>query len=99
MGKIVGFILFRIMGYSKCASTFRPQYLLFQLHLDEVTFCLELAGRGVLIASWLAAVCRTELSRFREFISWLRFGKVFLSVFEAILDQSLCRSKQCKLSA
>lgn len=43
---------------------------------DEATFCLELLDRGILIASWLAGVCRTELSRFREFVSWLRFGKV-----------------------
>ena len=54
---------------------------------DEVTFCLELAGRGVLIASWLAAVCRTELSRFREFISWLRFGKVSLFLLKELLNE------------
>ena len=70
----------------------RPQYSTFQLRSDEVTFCLELADRGVLIASWLAAVCRTELSRFREFVSWLRFGKVPLFELK-ILEQNLCRSK------
>lgn len=52
---------------------------------EEATFCVELAGRGVLIASWLAAVCRTELFCFREFISWLRFGKVPLFYIEGIL--------------
>ena len=74
MGEIVSSTFFRAMNYSYCA--FRPQYSTFQLLSDEVAFCLELANRGVLIASWLAAVCRTELSRFREFVSWLRFGKV-----------------------
>ena len=52
-----------------------------------MTFCLDLAGRGVLIASWLAAVCRTELSRFREFISWLRFGKVPLYALKQFLNK------------
>lgn len=52
-----------------------------------MTVCLELADRGVLIASWLAAVCRTELSRFREFISWLRFGKVPLIPSKELLNE------------
>jgi hypothetical protein len=26
------------------------------------------------VASWLAAISRRELSRFREFVLWLRFG-------------------------
>ncbi|KAF8807426.1 hypothetical protein BYT27DRAFT_7099450 [Phlegmacium glaucopus] len=61
-------VMEEIQGWAKL-----PQYFPFQLRSDEVTVCLELADRGVLIASWLAAVCRTELSHFREFILWLRF--------------------------
>jgi hypothetical protein len=73
---------------SLCIKLFlRPQYFTFQLPSDEATICLELADRGILIASWLAAVCRTELSRFREFISWLRFGKVSLFALKSLLTK------------
>jgi anaphase-promoting complex subunit 4 len=53
----------------------RPQFVLFELAHGEVDACLDLIGRAIVITSWLAAVTRRELSRFREFISWLRYGK------------------------
>ncbi|PFH54494.1 hypothetical protein AMATHDRAFT_134140 [Amanita thiersii Skay4041] len=49
------------------------QYNPFELSMDELNICLDLTGRSVVIASWLAGVARRELSRFKEFISWLRF--------------------------
>jgi len=54
--------------------TSRPQFAPFQLPRDDLTFCTELASRGIILASWLAAECRRELFRFKEFIAWLRFG-------------------------
>ncbi|KAF8641031.1 hypothetical protein AX17_000676 [Amanita inopinata Kibby_2008] len=50
-----------------------PQYNPFGLSIEDLITCLDLTGRAVVIASWLAAVARRELSRFREFVSWLRF--------------------------
>nr|GAT44205.1 DEAD-domain-containing protein [Mycena chlorophos] len=49
-----------------------PQYTPFQLDAVEVRTCLELAGRAIFIATWLAAIARRELLRFKEFITWLR---------------------------
>lgn len=53
----------------------RPQYTLFELPKDEIKHCIDLAGRAIVIASWLAAVARRELSRFKEFISFIRHGR------------------------
>ncbi|KAF8973944.1 anaphase-promoting complex, cyclosome, subunit 4-domain-containing protein [Flammula alnicola] len=61
-------VLDEIQGWSKL-----PQFALFELPPEDIVICLDLASRGIVIANWLAATSRTELSRFREFISWLRF--------------------------
>jgi anaphase-promoting complex subunit 4 len=53
----------------------RQHFDAFQLSDSDLTVCLDLTGRAVVIASWLASVARRELIRFREFISWLRFGE------------------------
>jgi anaphase-promoting complex subunit 4 len=47
---------------------------LFDLPPEEIEKCLELMGRAIIIASWLASVARRELTRFKEFISWLKYG-------------------------
>ncbi|KAF8626535.1 hypothetical protein AX15_004838 [Amanita polypyramis BW_CC] len=49
------------------------QFNAFGLSVKDLTMCLDLTGRAVVITSWLASVARRELTRFREFISWLRF--------------------------
>lgn len=51
------------------------QYAVFGLSAEDIQACLDIAGRGIIIAGWLAAVSRKELSGFREFISWLRYGR------------------------
>ena len=53
----------------------RPQNALFDINTDP-TAALHLTGRVITLASWLAAVARRELSRFKEFIAWVRFGKI-----------------------
>ncbi|TFK41138.1 anaphase-promoting complex, cyclosome, subunit 4-domain-containing protein [Crucibulum laeve] len=61
-------VLEEILGWAML-----PQYHHLQLSADDLHQCLALVNRAIIISSWLAAVARRELSRFREFISWLRF--------------------------
>jgi Anaphase-promoting complex, cyclosome, subunit 4 len=79
----VGRIAWMVVIVSLCAistaSAFgsgrtRPQYAVFDLPAEDVEDCLELAGRAIVISSWLAAVARRELFRFKEFICWLKYG-------------------------
>jgi hypothetical protein len=37
---------------------------------------LELTNRAIVAAAWLSSTARRELSRFKDFIAWLRFGKI-----------------------
>ncbi|KAJ7181678.1 anaphase-promoting complex, cyclosome, subunit 4-domain-containing protein [Mycena crocata] len=60
-------ILEEVLGWSQL-----PQYASFQLATKDLETCIDLTGRAIFIASWLAAVARRELSRFKEFIIWLR---------------------------
>lgn len=60
-------ILEEVLGWSQL-----PQYAPFQLVTKDLETCVELSGRAIFIASWLASVARRELSRFKEFITWLR---------------------------
>ncbi|KAJ7487618.1 anaphase-promoting complex, cyclosome, subunit 4-domain-containing protein [Mycena galericulata] len=60
-------ILEEVLGWSQL-----PQYASFQLATKDLETCIDLTGRAIFIASWLAAVARRELSRFKEFITWLR---------------------------
>ncbi|EPT04312.1 hypothetical protein FOMPIDRAFT_125581 [Fomitopsis schrenkii] len=50
-----------------------PQYQLYGINTVQVTACMDLAGRAVLLAGWLAATARRELVRFTEFMFWLRY--------------------------
>lgn len=45
------------------------------LDTEEIKKCVEDAGRAIVAASWLSATARRELSRFKEFMRWLRYGK------------------------
>ncbi len=36
--------------------------------------CLELVNRTIILAAWLAAAARREYSRFKEFMTWIKFG-------------------------
>ncbi|KAI0033161.1 anaphase-promoting complex, cyclosome, subunit 4-domain-containing protein [Vararia minispora EC-137] len=39
----------------------------------EIRECLSMVRQAIIASSWLAAVARRELSRFKEFMKWLRF--------------------------
>ncbi|KAG2023470.1 hypothetical protein CC2G_001122 [Coprinopsis cinerea AmutBmut pab1-1] len=45
----------------------------FQLDSKEIADSIRAAGRGIVLATWLAAAVRREHFRFKEFIIWLRF--------------------------
>ncbi|KAF7320323.1 DEAD-domain-containing protein [Mycena kentingensis (nom. inval.)] len=60
-------VLEEVVGWSLL-----PQYAPFQLDPSDVKECLAMSGRAIFLATWLAAVARRELARFREFITWLR---------------------------
>ncbi|KAJ7630959.1 anaphase-promoting complex, cyclosome, subunit 4-domain-containing protein [Roridomyces roridus] len=60
-------VLEEVFGWSQL-----PQYTPFQLATNDLEMCLDLTSRAIFISSWLAAVARRELSRFKEFITWLR---------------------------
>ncbi|KAJ6610891.1 anaphase-promoting complex, cyclosome, subunit 4-domain-containing protein [Mycena sp. CBHHK59/15] len=60
-------VLEEVLGWSLL-----PQYASFELVTKDLRTCIDLAGRAIFIASWLASVARRELSRFKEFIIWLR---------------------------
>ncbi|KAI0312628.1 anaphase-promoting complex, cyclosome, subunit 4-domain-containing protein [Amylostereum chailletii] len=54
-------------------SQLHQQYKLCDFDEKEVTECLALAGKAVIVSGWLSMAARRELSRFREFMKWLRF--------------------------
>jgi hypothetical protein len=54
----------------------RPGFALLELSTEDIEACLDLLSRGIVISSWLAAIARRELSRFKEFISWLKYGSL-----------------------
>lgn len=63
-------------------SVYRPEYSVFQLSVEDLQTARDLAGRGIILANWLAFKARNELPCFREFIYWLRYGALFLQFFE-----------------
>lgn len=65
---------------SICPHLCRPQYALFALSPHDLHHCLELTNRTIVAAAWLSAAARRELSRFKDFIAWLRFGKISMAV-------------------
>ncbi|KAF8216223.1 anaphase-promoting complex, cyclosome, subunit 4-domain-containing protein [Mycena galopus ATCC 62051] len=60
-------ILEEVLGWSLL-----PPYAPFQLVTQDIEICIDLTGRAIFIASWLAAVARRELCRFKEFLTWVR---------------------------
>ncbi|KAJ6509555.1 anaphase-promoting complex, cyclosome, subunit 4-domain-containing protein, partial [Mycena vitilis] len=60
-------VLEEVLGWSQLS-----QYAPFQLITQDIEICLDLTARAIFISSWLAAVARRELSRFQEFIKWIR---------------------------
>lgn len=49
----------------------------FEIPSETVAQCLTMVNQTVLLATWLAAAARREHNRFKEFMTWLRYGKFF----------------------
>ncbi|RDB29551.1 Anaphase-promoting complex subunit 4 [Hypsizygus marmoreus] len=60
-------VLEELQGWSQL-----PQYASYELSLPDINDCLEMASRAILLSAWLASTARRDLSRFKDFISWLR---------------------------
>ncbi|GLB36171.1 putative DEAD-domain-containing protein [Lyophyllum shimeji] len=61
-------VLEEIQGWAQL-----PRFAFYELSLPDIKVCIDLTGRTIILAAWLAAIARRELARFREFINWLRF--------------------------
>jgi anaphase-promoting complex subunit 4 len=54
----------------------RPRiYEACELKKDDITQAMMITSHAIISASWLSAAARRELSRFKEFMKWLRFGE------------------------
>ncbi|KAK7058948.1 hypothetical protein VNI00_001572 [Paramarasmius palmivorus] len=62
-------VLEEVKGWS-CLPMLFPS---FGIPTDAVEECLTQVKRAIVLASWLAAAARRELSCFKEFVAWLRF--------------------------
>ncbi|KAL0571815.1 hypothetical protein V5O48_010145 [Marasmius crinis-equi] len=68
--------LVKLRDYSE--KRFSPACQRLYIVLEEIPSeivdqSLVLLKRGIILSNWLASVARSELNRFKEFISWLRF--------------------------
>ncbi|TFY75344.1 hypothetical protein EWM64_g8669 [Hericium alpestre] len=61
-------IMEEVLGWSQL-----PQFAICALQKEDIDFCLQMTSRAIVSANWLAATARRELSRFKEFMKWLRF--------------------------
>ncbi|KAL6309999.1 anaphase-promoting complex, cyclosome, subunit 4-domain-containing protein [Sparassis latifolia] len=61
-------LLEEVHGWSQLS-----QYALFRIKTRDVAASLELTERAIVMASWLTATARRELTHFKEFMSWLKY--------------------------
>ncbi|KAI0286967.1 anaphase-promoting complex, cyclosome, subunit 4-domain-containing protein [Russula aff. rugulosa BPL654] len=62
-------LLEEILGWSQLPGT----YAACGLNKDDISRAMMMTSRAICSASWLSAAARRELSRFKEFMKWLRF--------------------------
>ncbi|KAH9969035.1 anaphase-promoting complex, cyclosome, subunit 4-domain-containing protein [Russula dissimulans] len=60
-------LLEEILGWSQLT------YAACELKKDDIIQAMTMTSRAIFSASWLSATARRELSRFKEFMKWLRF--------------------------
>jgi len=53
----------------------RPTFAFCEFSASEAKGCLQATQRLVMVGNWLAKTARVELTRFREFMGWLRYGE------------------------
>ncbi|KAI9454006.1 anaphase-promoting complex, cyclosome, subunit 4-domain-containing protein [Russula earlei] len=62
-------LLEEILGWSQLPRTYEAC----KLKKDDIIQAMEMTSRAIFSASWLSSTARRELSRFKEFMKWLRF--------------------------
>ena len=53
----------------------RPTFAFCEFSASEAKGCLQATQRLIMVGNWLAKTVRVELTRFREFMGWLRYGE------------------------
>lgn len=53
----------------------RPTFAFCEFSASEAKGCLQAIQRLIMVGNWLAKTARVELTRFREFMGWLRYGE------------------------
>ena len=53
----------------------RPTFAFCEFSASEAKGCLQTIQRLIMVGNWLAKTARVELTRFREFMGWLRYGE------------------------
>jgi len=53
----------------------RPHFAFCEFSASEAKGCLQATQRLIMLGNWLAKTARVELTRFREFMGWLRYGE------------------------
>lgn len=57
------------------AQIVRPTFAFCEFSASETKGCLQAIQRLIMVGNWLAKTARVELTRFREFMGWLRYGE------------------------
>ena len=60
---------------SLIAHIIRPTFAFCEFSASEAKGCLQAIQRLIMAGNWLAKTARVELTRFREFMGWLRYGE------------------------
>lgn len=60
---------------SLISDIIRPNFAFCEFSASEAKGCLQAIQRLIMMGNWLAKMARVELTRFREFMGWLRYGK------------------------
>lgn len=53
----------------------RPNFAFCEFSGSEAKGCLQAIQRLIMVGNWLAKTARVELTRFREFMGWVRYGE------------------------
>ena len=54
----------------------RPTFAFCEFSASEAKGCLQAIERLIMLGNWLAKMARVELTHFREFMGWLRYGEI-----------------------
>ena len=64
-----------VMSATDLLCIVRPNFAFCGFSASEAEGCLQAIQRLIVVGNWLAKTARVELTRFREFMGWLRYGE------------------------